>query len=159
MSASTPSETSAAIALPDGLLVDRFDDRTVCADPLGHLVHVARVRQRLRLLVHHEPEQRAGRPRLGEVQDVPETLRDDEADEGAAPLEHGVGRDGRPVEDRVELAELDVLPWRRRAECPRSRPTDWSSGVLGVFASQTRCRSLSWRRTSVNVPPTSTPRR
>ena len=55
-------------------LVDRLDDRAVGADPLGHLAHVARVGERLGLLVDHEAEQRPRRPRLGEVEDVPEAL-------------------------------------------------------------------------------------
>ena len=74
VSASTPSATSSSTRLADGRLVDRLDDRAVGADPLGHLAHVARVGQRLGLLVHHEAEQRPRRPRLGEVEDVPEAL-------------------------------------------------------------------------------------
>ena len=64
--------------------------------------------------------------------------RDDQADEGAAPLEHGVRGDGRAVQDRVELGEARRPPAPRRARMPSITPTDWSSGVLGVFASQTR---------------------
>ena len=119
-------------------LVDRLDDRAVGADPLGHLAHVARVGERLGLLVDHEAEQRPRRPRLGEVEDVPEPARDDQADERAAPLEHGVRGDGRAVEDRVELGAGRRPPASRRGGCPRSRRPTGRAGVLGVFASQTR---------------------
>ena len=95
-----------------GGLVDRLDDRTVGAGPLGHLADVAGVGERLRLLVDHESEQRPRRPRLGEVEDVPEPTRDDQADEGPSPLEHRVRRDGRAVENRPELGKRDVRPCR-----------------------------------------------
>ena len=73
-----------------------------------HLADVARIGQRLRLLVHHEPEQRPRRPGLGEVEDVPEALRHNQAAERPAALEDGVGGDGRAVEDRVEIGKADA---------------------------------------------------
>ena len=86
-----------------GRRVDRLDDRPIGACSLGHLADVAGVGQRLGLLVDHEPEQRPRRPRLGEVQDLAEAFRHDQADERTAALEDGVRRDGGAVEDRVEV--------------------------------------------------------
>jgi hypothetical protein len=42
---------------------------------------------------------------------------------------------------------------------PRSTPTDWSSGVDSTFSSVSAPVSSSSTSTSVNVPPTSTPKR
>ncbi len=68
-------------------------------DPLGHLERVLDGRDRVGLLVDHPAEQRPGRPRAGEVQQVAEALRDQQADAGAGAREDGVGGDGRPVQD------------------------------------------------------------
>jgi hypothetical protein len=42
---------------------------------------------------------------------------------------------------------------------PVSTPTDWSAGVEAVLARQVRPLPSSTSRTSVKVPPTSTPSR
>ena len=100
----------------NGGFVDRRDDRAVGAGPLGHFANVARVGQRLGLFVDHEAEQRSRRPGLGEMEDVPEPLGDDQADERAAALEDSIGRDGRAVEDGVEIAKADVRTCRCEAD-------------------------------------------
>ena len=74
VSASTPVRDQLLDGVANGRLVDRLDDRAVGAHPLGHLAHVAGVGERLGLLVDHEAEQRPRRPRLGEVEDLPEAL-------------------------------------------------------------------------------------
>ena len=61
-----------------------------------------------------------------------------EPDERAAALEHGVRRDRRAVQDRVELGQADAPRASAARRMPSITPTDWSCGVLGVFASQTR---------------------
>ena len=50
---------------------------------------------------------------------------------------------------------LGAGPRQHRLDRARSRPADWSSGVVGTFAVWTR--SPSNRTASVKVPPTSTP--
>ena len=116
----------------DGGLVDRLDDRPVGARPLGHLADVARVGQRLGLLVHHEPEQRPRRPGLREVEDVPESLRHDEAAERSAALQDGVRGDRGAVEDRVEVGKADA-----RALGGEADPLDHADGLV-----QRRARRL-----------------
>ena len=42
------------------------------------------------------------------MEDLPEALRRDQADARPLRLEHGVRRDGRPVEDVLQLADADA---------------------------------------------------
>ena len=90
------------------VLVELADDLAVAVDPLAGLTDVLQRDERLGLVVDHEAEQRAGGPRLGEVQQVAEAVRGDQADARAAALEHRVGRDRRAVQDLVELGCLDA---------------------------------------------------
>ena len=108
-----------------GSLVDRLDDRPVGAGALGHLADVAGVGQRVGLVVDHEAEQRPGRPRLGEVEDVAKPARHDQPDERAATLEDRVRRHGRAVEDRVEVGQADA-----RAVGGKADPLDDADGLV-----------------------------
>ena len=56
---------------------------------------------------------------------MPEAVRHEQPDERTAPLEHGVRGNGRAVQDRIELGELD-------ARAPRCDPDafDHAAGLV-----------------------------
>ena len=55
-----------------------------------------------------QPGERARRLGAGQVEDLAEALGRDQADARALRLEHGVRRDGRAVEDVLQLADADA---------------------------------------------------
>ena len=59
------------------------------------------------LIMMIQPGERAGRLRAGQMQDLTEPLRRDQADAGALRLEHGVRRDGSAVEDVLQFVDAD----------------------------------------------------
>jgi hypothetical protein len=89
--------------LADDRPVERPQDPPLRIDALRHLANVLELDERLRLEVREEAEERARRPGLGEMQQMRPAARDQEADACASPLEDGVRRHGRPVEDRLQL--------------------------------------------------------
>ena len=60
------------------------------------------------LIMMIQPASGPGRLRAGEVEDLLEALRRDQADAGPLRLEHGVRRNGRAVKDVAELADSDA---------------------------------------------------
>ncbi len=92
----------------DLCLVDRDDRVAAGIHPLDGL---ARVRQRCRRigLDHDDPAgERARRLRARQVEDLLEALRGDQPDAGSLRLENGVRRDGRAMEDVLDLRDLDA---------------------------------------------------
>ena len=75
-----------------------------------------------------QPASGPGRLRAREVQDLAEALGRDQPDARALGLEHGVGRDGRPVDDVAEVARARCRPRRRCARRRSARPRDGSRG-------------------------------
>jgi len=57
------------------------------------------------------------------------------------------------------MSASEIAALERTFSKPRSTPSDWSSGVDAVFARYVEPKFWSISSTSVNVPPTSTPRR
>ena len=84
-----------------------------------------------------------------QVEEVLEAGRRDEGGAGAAALEQRIGRDRRPVGETLD----SVAP---SASTAASTDSSWRAPV-GTFAVCTPCSST--RTASVNVPPTSTPRK
>ena len=98
--------------VPDDLLdlclVDGDDRLTVRVHPLDRLPRVCERGRRVGL-DHDDPaRQRARRLRAGEMEDLAEALRRDQTDAGAFRLQHGVGGDGRAVEDVAKVSDADV---------------------------------------------------
>ena len=91
----------------DLCLVDRDDGVTLGVHALGCLARVRERRGRVRL--DHDDPAREGAGGLGprQVQDLLEALGRDQPDAGTLGLEHRVRRDGRPVQDVLELGDLD----------------------------------------------------
>ena len=94
--------------LLDLRLVDRDDDVPARVQPLDRLARVGERRRRVGL-DHDDPaRQRPRRLGAGQVEDLAEALRRDQPDARALRLEHRVRRDGRAVEDVLELADADA---------------------------------------------------
>ena len=90
-------------------------------------------------------------------------LGDEQAGRRAVHLDHRVVGGGRAVDEDVELARRTPRAERSNRlgellRCRSSRPSDWSSSVVGVLSSTTSPSGVTQMR-SVNVPPTSTPTR
>ena len=100
---------------PDVGVVERADHRPVAGDPLVDLDGVLQVGQRLGLGPDDPAGQPAGHVGAGDLQDLPEALRGDQADGGALALEDRVGRDRGAVQHLGDLGQLDP---RRGADLP-----------------------------------------
>ncbi len=100
-----------------------------------------------------------GRPRLAaQFEDIPEALRGQQSGAGAAPLDHDVGGDRRPMAEvahggRRQGEEAEHL------DEPRLDRFRGSWGVDGTLKKPTLPSASLWSVKSVKVPPTSTPMR
>ena len=92
-------------------------------------------------------------PQPAQLEHVAEAGGRDERGRAAAPLEHGVRRHRRAVDDLGDAAG----PLRARR--PPRRPLGRSSAASRAACGRRRGPSAPWRITSVKVPPTSTPTR
>ena len=138
--------------------VDGLRDLTARGRTTTHLTNVPDVDERLRLVPDDPAGDGAGGPRAGDLEDVPETLRHQEADARALALEHRVRRDRRAVQHGPDIAPGSTPARSTASRIPRTTPSA-GSRVVGTLASTAGPPSRGMSRTSVNVPPTSTPTR
>ena len=87
--------------------VDGLRDLTARGRTTTHLTNVPDVDERLRLVPDDPAGDGAGGPRAGDLEDVPETLRHQEADARALALEHRVRRDRRAVQHGPDRTGID----------------------------------------------------
>jgi hypothetical protein len=90
-----------------GVLVQLADDLAAGADPLGGLHCVLERGQRLRLWPDDPAGQAAGHEGPGDLQHLPVTVGDNQADAGALALEHRVGGDRRAVHEMADGGGVD----------------------------------------------------
>ncbi len=125
------------------VLVERLDDLAGRrCDPLADHVPVASLHERLRLPRDVLHDRVVLRPLVAaDVHDVAEALRRHHPGLRAAVLEHRVGRDGRPVEHRVEVGGSDTGIAAELAESRDER----SPGVVGGRAHLVHVHDLRGR--------------
>ena len=101
--AADPVLDQLADCLEGRFLVDRLDLGTVIAEPAGHFADEMKRHQPLRL----HPEERVavavGHRLAGDLDHVAEAAGDDQAEAVELVLEHGIGRDGRAVEQHLQV--------------------------------------------------------
>ena len=131
-------------------LVERLQHLAFVGRALGDGHGVASVDKRGRRVPVGIVERGPGRARS--VQNVGEASRGHERGAGASAHDDRVGGDGGADLDELDVARASAPT----ASIPASMPSMKSGGVDAVFAISTAPVSVSWRITSVNVPPTST---
>ena len=100
-----------------------------------------------------------GRSWRRDLEDVAEALGHEQRAADALALEQRVRRDGRAVDEELDVGRRERRRCRRPCAIPSSTPTAWFAGVDEVFVKWMRFVAASKRTRSVKVPPTSTPSR
>jgi hypothetical protein len=152
-----PSRQAAQLPA-DVVLVELADHRPVAGDPLVDLHGVLQRGQRLGLGPDDPAGQPAGDERPGDLQDLPEPPV--VTSPTMAPLPSRIALVATVVPCSTEATSDRPMPAAAQTcSMPYSTPMAWSAGVEAVFARQVAPLPSSTSRTSVKVPPTSTPSR